>query len=102
MMTKELFLFRKLDLITVKGKDTAVGIYELIADIRDKTIDTMKYDQYEQALGLYVHWEYLRAGKIWESQFEIDPPSRTMAHRCLDILKGELIVEDGVYHMTKK
>ena len=55
MMTKELFLFRKLDLITVKGKDTAVGIYELIADIRDKTIDTMKYDQYEQALGLYVH-----------------------------------------------
>ena len=102
MMTKELFLFRKLDLITVKGKDTAVGIYELIADIRDKTIDTMKYDQYEQALGLYVHWEYLRAGKIWESQFEVDPPSRTMAHRCLDILKGELIVEDGVYHMTKK
>ena len=53
-MTKELFLFRKLDLITVKGKDTAVGIYELIADIRDKTIDTMKYDQYEQALALYV------------------------------------------------
>ena len=53
-MTKEIFLFRKLDLITVKGKDKAVGIYELIADIRDKTIDTMKYERYEQALEYYM------------------------------------------------
>ncbi len=102
MMTKEVFLFRKLDLITVKGKDRAVGIYELIADIRDKTIDTTKYDQYERALELYMKWNYLDAGKLWESQFGDDPPSRIMAHRCLDILKGDLIVEDGVYHMTKK
>ncbi len=101
-MTKEIFLFRKLDLITVKGKDKAVGIYELIADIRDKTIDTMKYERYEQALEYYMQWNYLDAGKLWESQLQEDPPSRIMAHRCLDILKGVLIVEGGVYHMTKK
>lgn len=42
------------------------------------------------------------AGKIWESQMEIDPPSRIMALRCVEILKGNVQVENGVYHMTHK
>jgi hypothetical protein len=45
---------------------------------------------------------YLEAGKIWEIQMELDPPSKTMALRCLSILRGETVVENGVYHMTKK
>ena len=102
LIAKEYFRFRKLDLITVKWKNDPVGIYELIADIRDNTIDAKKYDEYERGLSFYAKWEYLLAGQIWESQIEQDPPSRIMAHRCLEILKGDLIVENGVYHMTKK
>ena len=102
LIAKEYFRFRKLDLITVKWKNDPVGIYELLADIRDNTIDIKKYDEYERGLTFYAKWEYLLAGQVWESQIEQDPPSRIMAHRCLEILKGDLIVENGVYHMTKK
>jgi adenylate cyclase len=40
LQVKENFFFRKLDCITVKGKYEPIGIYELIADIRDTTIET--------------------------------------------------------------
>jgi class 3 adenylate cyclase/CHASE2 domain-containing sensor protein len=102
ILASDYFSFRKLDTITVKGKNESVGIYELIANISDRTLDMTKYENYARALSLYMKWEYLRAGQIWEMQIESDPPSRVMAHRCLDILRGEVAVEGWVYHMTKK
>jgi len=101
-LVKEQFKFRKLDLLTVKGKNEAVGIYELIAPVGNLEIDTSWYDEYERAFALYADGEYLEAGKIWEAQMHIDPPSGVMAHRCHDILQGLLVVEGGVYHMTHK
>ncbi len=101
-LTKELFFFRRLDTITVKGKNTAVGIYELIANISNSIQNRVFYDNYTRALDLYLTKDYLEAGKIWEAQMHLDPPSRIMAERCLAILRGEVVIEDGVYHMTKK
>ena len=53
-LSREFFFFRRLDTITVKGKITPVGIYELIANISDTTIDTTSYDNYARALELYI------------------------------------------------
>lgn len=60
------------------------------------------YARYEEALALYRAGSYLEAGKLWESQMEIDPPSEIMAHRCVEILSGRLVVEGGVYRMMHK
>jgi adenylate cyclase len=38
-LAKEQFRFRKLDRITVKGKNLSTSIYELIAKIDDNTVD---------------------------------------------------------------
>jgi adenylate cyclase len=97
----EIFAVRELDTIAVKWKIEGVKIYELLGLVWDIT-DRAIYDNYERALALYRAWSYLDAGKIWESQMSIDPPSSMMTHRCLDILKGDIRVENGVYHMTHK
>ena len=102
LFSREHYYFRKLDVITVKGKHEPVGIYELIANMSDNTINKALYERYEKALERYMAGDYLGAGKFWETQIDIDPPSRAMAHRCLDILKGDITIVDGIYHMTKK
>lgn len=99
-LTDEFFV-RELDTIAVKGKSEGVRIYELIGftkDITDKTI----YENYEKALTLYREEKYIDAGRIWESQKEVDPPSRIMMERCLSLVHGETHLENGVYHMTHK
>ncbi len=95
------FELRELDTIAVKWKSEWVKIYELlgiIGEIIDRTI----YDTYGKALALYRKWKYLEAGKIWESQMETDGPSRVMALRCVEILSGNIRVENGIYTMTHK
>ncbi len=64
--------------------------------------NTYAYEQYARALILYRAGNYRDAGIIWEKQKDIDPPSRAMMERCLLILKGEIHVENGIYHMTHK
>jgi class 3 adenylate cyclase/CHASE2 domain-containing sensor protein len=99
---KSEFYFRRLDKIAVKGKTEWVMIYELIANIRDTSIDRYVYERYEQGLEKYFAWDYLGAGKLFESNASLDAPSKMMAHRCLDILEGRVKVEGGVYVMTHK
>lgn len=55
--------------------------------MKDDEIDMSKYSKYETALRLYRENKFLEAGKIFEENMEIDPPSRVMAYRCLEILK---------------
>ena len=45
------------------------------------------YRKYEEALELYREGKYREAGELWALQMELDPPSRIMALRCVDILK---------------
>jgi adenylate cyclase len=95
------WLLRELDTIAVKWKTEGIRIYELLGTTVD-TLDMSIYTQYETALELYRTGSFLEAGKLWESQMEIDPPSEVMAHRCVEILSGRLVVEDGVYKMLHK
>jgi adenylate cyclase len=95
------FLTRELDTIAVKGKTTGIRIYELVGYSEEVTDRTM-YFTYAQALALYRAGDYRAAGKLWQTLAPIDPPSRIMMYRCLEIIKGNITVENGVYHMTHK
>jgi class 3 adenylate cyclase/CHASE2 domain-containing sensor protein len=99
---KDDFYFRRLDRIAVKGKKEWIMIYELIADIRDTSMDRSIYERYESGLDLYFQERYLEAWKIFEAHASLDLPSEMMAHRCLDILEGRMRLEGGVYVMTHK
>ena len=97
----DLFALRELDTIAVKWKTEGIRIFELLGfkwDITDRSM----YDTYEKWLKLYREGKYMEAGKIWESQMDTDPVSRVMALRCVEIIKWNIIVENGVYHMTHK
>jgi len=96
-----LYLTRELDTIAVKWKTQWVKIYELIGmsvDYPDRTL----YLTYEKALALYRQGDYRAAGKLWQTIAPTDPPSRIMMYRCLEILQGKIVVEDGIYRMTHK
>jgi adenylate cyclase len=95
------FLIRELDTIAVKWKTEGVRIFELL-DFATKSLDMTVYKKYEEALELYREGKYREAGEIWVLQMELDPPSRIMAERCVDIIKWNIHVENGVYHMTHK
>lgn len=102
LMVKDQFFCRKLDCITVKWKTLWVAIYELLSDIGDTSFDRKKYEVYERALELYFAEKYLEAGTLWESNMANDITSEIMARRCVEILKGNVVVEGWVYHMTHK
>ncbi len=57
---------------------------------------------YEQALELYFQGHYLEAGKLFESNSHIDPPSSMMTQRCLTLIRDKRVLEDGVWEMTTK
>ncbi|MBP9779913.1 adenylate/guanylate cyclase domain-containing protein [Candidatus Gracilibacteria bacterium] len=95
------FFTRELDTIAVKGKSEGVRIYELVG-YGEEYVNREKYIIYERALGLYRAGDYRGAGKLWQTQVSLDPPSRIMMLRCAEILKGNMQVKDGVYHMTHK
>jgi class 3 adenylate cyclase/CHASE2 domain-containing sensor protein len=97
----ENFELREIDTIAVKGKSEWIRIYELLGLLGDK-INRNIYERYEQWLALYRSGKYMEAWKIWESQLEDDPVSRVMALRCVEILKWNIQVENGIYHMTHK
>jgi class 3 adenylate cyclase/CHASE2 domain-containing sensor protein len=95
------FFTRELDTIAVKWKSEWVRIYELVG-YGEEYVNREKYIVYERALGLYRAGDYRGAGKLWQTQVSLDPPSRIMMLRCAEILKGNMQVKDGVYHMTHK
>lgn len=95
------FLLRELDYIAVKWKNSGTRIFELLG-MKDDEIDMSKYSKYETALRLYRENRFLEAGKIFEENMEIDPPSRVMAYRCLEILKWNTTLDNGIYRMMHK
>ncbi len=96
-----LYLTRELDTIAVKWKTEWVNIYELIGYAKNYP-ERMVYFNYQEALDLYRQQDYRSAGKIWQKQAEHDAPSRVMMYRCLEILKWNIKVENGIYHMLHK
>ncbi len=91
--------FRELDTIRVKWKHEGVKIYELLGlrGIKNKT-----HDIYEKWLSLYYDGHYHRAMKTLEDISDIDGPARTIIHRCKELIKNDIKLEDGIWTMHTK
>ena len=100
---KENFYMRELDILRVKGKQQAVGIYELIASkqVQLSRDDINKYKVYIDALKLYRAWDYTTAKNLWDTNIS-DPASSAMSKRCSHLLNGQAHLEEGVYQMDHK
>ncbi len=81
---KHEFAFRRLDLVAVKGKSQAIGVYELLGPLVDAGIFTPEVQRYEQALTLYVAGDFAKARALLLQNPE-DPPSRVLAARCSEL-----------------
>jgi adenylate cyclase len=105
---KERVVARELDLITVKGKEQPVRIYELIALKEDETKANLQLiTRFEEALILYRKkaWnEAINAFKQLLSQFPDDGPSKLFLARCKELQgKNDLPGDwDGVFKLTSK
>jgi len=101
--TKDMFITRDLDLITVKWKNKPVKILELI-DFKEwetKEIITI-IKTFESWLALYRKSEFAKAKEIFESLQDIDPPSKVFTQRCEEFITQHIINFDWVYRFKIK
>lgn len=104
LLQKESFLFRELDMITVKWKNVPVKIYELICQRDDDEKTQESWDiisQYALALESYYANDYTSAKDMF-SKIAWDKASRVMSERCQDVLDGKIEINQGVFNMTQK
>ncbi len=82
------FTFRKLDRIRVKGRDSALDVYELLHDYLSARVAP-----YEAALEVYFSGDY-QAARVAFGALEGDPVAEVMARRCDAILSGAVVLRD--------
>ncbi|AIK97243.1 adenylate/guanylate cyclase domain-containing protein [Candidatus Odyssella acanthamoebae] len=109
---KDSFLMRPLDRVAVKGKNKAVRIYELIAQIKEDnsllpTDEQLEFcANFEQAYKLFLTRQWEDALALFESITPINNVDLTLqiyAERCREYLKTPPPKEwDGSVHMTQK
>jgi len=97
------FAFRELDTIRVVGQRTPVIIFELLGrdgEVQDEM--AARVEAYGKALALYRSGRFAEAASAFGAIAD-DPPSRSMAARCL-VLEKNLAADkwDGVFDMTSK
>ena len=61
-----------------------------------------KYSNYEAALRLYREGQYLAAGHMFERFATEDPPAMIMMKSSAELIKGEMMLDHGIYRMTHK
>ena len=102
---KEDFVFRYLDTIQVKGKDTPVKIYELIGkkDVVDSG-HTHTYIRFIKATEYYKSQNFEKALEIFQTLADAgDKPSLTYIERCQQYIKTPPSKDwNGVWRMMEK
>lgn len=79
----DFFVFRELDTVLLKWKDTGIKIFEIIDEIWKVDFEKEKLiAKYEEWLKHYYDWDYGKAYKIFKKSAKKDPPSATMKKRC--------------------
>jgi adenylate cyclase len=78
---KEVFEFRLLDCVAVKGKTEGIVIYELLAERIAGKARPEFVDRYEQAFVFYQHGDFATALELLKDQDE-DSPSSVLTGRC--------------------
>ncbi len=101
------YLLRKVDVVAVKGKNTAVGLYELVNPIAKATQEQVGLVQrFEQALNLYTSRSFEEAGKICDAILVTTPndgPTETLKQRIQQLIDQPPAADwNGTWVMTKK
>jgi hypothetical protein len=97
-------LLRELDLVTVKGRDKPLAVFEALID-RDGAAERHRAlkSGYEEALAAYRARRFGEAAALWGKLAETDGPSRVMHLRALAYDKEPPPAEwDGVWAITSK
>jgi len=77
------FVFRKLDIVAVKGKAKPTEVFELIGAAED-TQKPASARIYENAFEAYLAREFAKGAELLRSQIACDAPSNTLFHRCVE------------------
>jgi len=97
---KSKFIFRKLDLVKVKGKNKPITIYELVCREKEKH-DADKIKSYETGLQLYLNKKWDKAVKEFEKVNDF--ASKEFIKRCKEFKKNPPSKDwDGVWVMKSK
>ncbi len=99
------FEYRLVDLVKVKGKETPVGIYELLGMKDDVDQEKLRMrDKFEDALNYYRDGDFARALEKFTLLTDAgDPPSPVMKERCEHFIKTPPAGEwKGVWTMESK
>jgi adenylate cyclase len=100
------FMFRLIDKVIVKGRNSGVKVYQLLGTAQDVSESSQSFRQavaaYEEALDAYFHRKFARALEIL-TPYQYDAPSATLTRRC----RGFIIDPppenwDGVYVAPSK
>lgn len=104
--TQNLFVFRELDLVRVKGKKTAAPIYELVSDLTEVEKSKAWLEKYLQARTYFKNKNFTEALGIYMRCIELNPQDKTSAlfiERCLSLIQNPPAANwDGVYAFEHK
>ena len=89
------FIFRRLDTVTVRGRDEPVKIYELLAEATEPAADEERFawvGVFEEGLALYERQDWAAAIVRFRRAIELrgaDPPSVLFIERCERLSSAE-------------
>ncbi|MGA3122659.1 MAG: hypothetical protein ABSF69_17980 [Polyangiaceae bacterium] len=78
---RQAFAFRLVDVVAVKGKTKAVGVYELLGVSSEDLRDRERMRTYEAAHAAYVRRDFAAALTLLQA-CEGDGPAEVLAARC--------------------
>jgi adenylate cyclase len=94
--------FRLVDRVVVKGKTTAVTVYEILSAVNEPIENDAAVRAYERAFEAYARRAFSEALALLQSS-ENDGPSRVLADRCARYIEHPPPPEwDGTFHADHK
>ena len=98
---------RILDLVAVKGKHNAIGIYELICEKEEASLEVQKFNSlFNEAVSLYRNKEFQEALKFFQETLRIkssDLASKVYIERCENYMRNPPSESwNGVYESKTK
>jgi len=100
------FVFRELDLVRVKGRSTAVRIYELCEQGENKDRQTEMLQRFQNARQFYLLKDWERSARLFKQVLELCPgdgPSQLYLSRIEQLAKSPPPETwDGVYYYASR
>ena len=101
------WLLRRLDTVSVKGKDEATAIYEVVSDASETTPALVDLVQvYERGLKAYQACEFHQAVELFQEVLKIDPedgPAQVLLSRCAWYMRNPPEQDwNGVHPLSSK